>query len=47
MEAHHPTECPNCGDQVENALRILRKVYEEGEERITAQELEDIFMELT
>ena len=44
---HHPTECPDCGDRVENALRILRKVYEEGEERITAQELEDIFMELT
>ena len=46
MEVHHPTECPDCGDRVENALRILRKVYEEGEERITAEQLEDIFMEL-
>jgi len=47
MEVHHPTDCPDCGESVDNALRILRKVYEEGEGRITAEQLEDIIMELS
>ena len=36
-------DCENCGDQVENALRIIRKSCDEGR-TLSLEEVEDIIM---
>ena len=40
---HHLMECPDCGDRVKNALRILRKVVEEGDGIITEEVMDDCY----